>query len=148
MTGTAEGVEVKKSETPEKTKEIIFDELRCDFADWLTAKEDLVWRPPVELTEEGNEFAVRALVPGVDPRDVEVLVAPDILLIKGETSGKRARGTVHRYEPDRRKILRSIEFPRAINPGKVHAEIEDGMLSIKAEIAKAERPTIVMPRAA
>ena len=150
MAAAEEVVEVTKSETPEKTKEIIFDELRDDFADWLTAKEDLVWRPPIEVTEEDNEFAVRVLVPGVDSSEIEVLVAPEILLIKGETGGrsKPATGTVHRSELDRRKILRSVEFPRAVNPDKVHAEIKDGMLSIKAEIAEAEKAKILMPRAA
>jgi HSP20 family protein len=102
------------------------------------------------LTEEDNEFAVRALIPGVDPKDIEVLVAPETLLIKGLTRlrSKPATGTVHPYELDRRKILRSIEFLRAVNPAKVHAEIKDGMLSIKAEIAQAEKPKIVMLRAA
>jgi HSP20 family molecular chaperone IbpA len=133
MMATAELVEVKRSETPEMTKRIILDELRRDFADWMTAREDLVLRPAVEVTREGNEFAVRALVPGIDPRDLEVLVAPDILLIRGE---------------NHRKVLRSIEFPMAINPAKVHAELKDGMLSIKARIARADRFEIVRPRAA
>jgi HSP20 family molecular chaperone IbpA len=133
MIGTAEPVEVKTSETPEMTKRIILDELRRDFADWMTAREDLVLRPAVEVTREGNQFAVRALVPGIDPRDLEVLVAPDILLIRGE---------------NHRKVLRSIEFPMAINPAKVHAELKDGMLSIKARIARADRFEIVRPRAA
>ena len=132
----AEVVEPKTSENPEKMKEIIFDELRRDLADWMTAKEDLVWRPPVELSEEDGEFAVRALVPGVDSRDVEILVTPEILLIKGVTR----RGG--------RRILRSIEFPKAIDPVQVHAEIMDGMLSIRAEIAGARKAVIAMPRAA
>jgi HSP20 family molecular chaperone IbpA len=126
-------VEVRKSETPEKTRAIILDELRRDFAEWMTAKEDLVLRPNIELTREGNEFAVRALVPGIDPRDIEILVAPDILLIKGE---------------NHRKVLRSIEFPMPINPAKVHAELRDGMLSVKAKIARAQTLELVMPRAA
>jgi HSP20 family molecular chaperone IbpA len=129
----AELVEVKASETPEETKRIILDELRRDFGEWMMAKEDLVLRPSVELTKEGNEFAVRALVPGIDPKDIQIMVAPDILLIKGE---------------NHRKLLRSIEFPMAINPAKVHAELKDGMLAIKARIARTERFEIVMPRAA
>ncbi|MBI4476241.1 MAG: Hsp20 family protein [Acidobacteria bacterium] len=127
-------VELKTSENPQKMKDIIFDELRRDLADWMTAKEDLVWRPPVDLTEEDGEFAVRALVPGADSKDIEVLVAPEILLIRGMTRG--------------RAVLRSIELPRAIDPTRVHAEIMDGMLSIRAEIAGARKAVIMMPRAA
>ena len=129
----AEFVAVKESETPEKTRRIILEELRRDFGEWMMAKEDLVMRPNIELTREGNEFAVRALLPGIDPEDIEILVAPDILLIKGE---------------NHRKVPRSIEFPAAINPTRVQAELVDGMLSIKARIARTDKLQLVMPRAA
>jgi HSP20 family protein len=138
MMETTEAVKVKNAETPEKTRATIFDELKRDLAEWMTTDRDLVWRPAMELTKEDNEFAVRALVPGVDPKDLDVMVAPELLLIKGETH----RGS------SRRKLLRSIEFPRPVNPDKVHAEMKDGMLSVKAEIAEASKPNIFMPRAA
>ena len=136
---TAEAVKVKHSETPEKTKETIFDELRRDFADWMTADRDMVWRPAIELTKEDNEFAARALVPGVDPNEVEVLVAPELLLIKGMT---------HSGKSGNQKLLASIGFPRPVNPDKVHAEIKDGMLAVRAEIAGASKVKTFMPRAA
>jgi HSP20 family molecular chaperone IbpA len=135
MTGTPQPIKVIKSATPEKTTEIILDALRNDFADWMTAKEDLVWRPAIELTKEGDEFGVRALIARMDSKDIEILVAPDILLIKGKTKASR-------------KLLGSIKFPTAINPAKVHAELKDGMLSIKAEIAKGKQFEVAVPRAA
>jgi HSP20 family protein len=118
---------------------MIFDELRRDLADWMTANRDEVWRPAIELTKEDNEFAARVLLPGVDPKDVEVLVAPKLLLIKGET---------HRGQSGQRKLLRSVEFPRLVNPDRVHAEIKDGMLSVRAEIAEASKANISLLRAA
>lgn len=139
MLARTEVVEVKHSKTPEETSKMIFDELRRDFADWMTTDRDRVWRPAIELTKEDNEFAARALVPGVDPKDVEVLVAPDLLLIKAEAE---------RGESGHRKVLRSITFPRPVNPDKVHAEIKDGMLSVKAEIAGASKKIVFFPRAA
>jgi HSP20 family molecular chaperone IbpA len=100
--GPTKVVEIKNADTPEKTSKAIFDELRVDLADWMTADRDLVWRPVVELTREGETFAARALLPGVDAGDVEVSVAPEILLIKGEA---------HPRESGQRKLLRSIRFP-------------------------------------
>ena len=140
MAAIARAVEIKRFEISEKSaKKIIFDELRRDFADWLTAKEDLVWRPPVELTQNNDEFVVKALIAGVDPKDMEVLVAPDIMLIKTETPrGEIARG----------KLFRPVKFPRAIDPDKVRVEVNDGVLSIKAGIAKAARVTPPMLLAA
>ena len=134
MLATAEAVEVK--DTP---PEAVFDELRRDLADWMTTNEDLVWRPAIELTEEEHEFAARALMPGVEPKEVEVFVTPERLLIKGETHGGPT---------GKRKVLSSIEFPRPINPRQVDAEITDGMLSVRAEIAEALQTNIFLPRAA
>jgi HSP20 family molecular chaperone IbpA len=122
MMAIEEVVEVKHEGTPAKMRQTIYDELKRDLADWMTTDKDEVWRPPIELTEEGHEFAARALIPGVDAKHAKVLVAPDVLMVKGETPGHR-------------KFLRSIKFPRPINPDGVHAEIKDGMLAVRAEIA-------------
>ena len=43
----------------------------------MNANEDLVVRPVTELTEENNEFAVHALVPGVDPNEIEIFISRD-----------------------------------------------------------------------
>jgi HSP20 family molecular chaperone IbpA len=128
MRETAEIIEIKNSDTSEKAAAAIRDELRRDLADWMTTNEDLVCRPAIELTREGNEFAARALVPGVDPKDVEVMVAPNALLIKG---------AVHRGECESRKLISSVTFPRPVNPNRVDARIRNGMLSVRAEIAGA-----------
>src|SRR5262245_25345307 len=139
MRDTTEMVDVKHEKTPGKMRHRIFDELRRDLADWMTAKRDLVWRPAIEITEENNEFAARVLVPGVEAKDLEVLIAPEMALIKGTTD---------RGEPTETKLLRSINFPRAVNPNAVHAEIKDGMLCIRAKIANVSHVTNFMPRAA
>jgi HSP20 family molecular chaperone IbpA len=130
MMETAATVEVKNAPTVEKTRKTIYNELRRDLGEWMMAKEDLVWRPAVELADEGGEFAARFFVPGLRPEDVEILVTPERLLIKG------------------RQLLRSIEFPRPVNPDKVHAEIAGGMLSVRARIAEPGNVVLFKPRAA
>ena len=135
MIGSTEIIEVKNAETVEKTEKAILNELKQDLADWLTADRDLVWRPAIELTKENNEFAARALVPGVEAKDIAVTVAPEVLMIKGAT-------------PNHRKILRSIRFPRPVNPGEVHAEMKDGILCVHAEMAGAAEDEFMMPKAA
>ena len=130
MMETAATVEIKNAPTVEKTREIIQNELRHDLGEWMMAKEDLVWRPAVELTKEGGEFAARFLVPGLRTEDVEILVSPERILIKGN------------------QFLRSVEFPRPVNPDKVHAEIAGGMLSVRARIAEPGNVVMFKPRAA
>ena len=130
MLETAAIVEVKNAPTVEETREIIYNELRRDLGEWMMAREDLVWRPAVELIEEGSEFVATFLVPGLHPEDAEILVTPERLLIKG------------------RQLLRSVEFPRPVSPDKVHAEIAGGMLSIRARIAELGNVLMFNPRAA
>jgi HSP20 family protein len=139
MMDIAEAVEVKKAGTPEETTRAIFDELKRDLADWMTADRDMVWRPAIDLIKENNEFVARALMPGVDSRDIEVMIAPEMLLIKGE---------IHRGEYGHTQLSRSLRFPRPVNPDRVHAELKDGMLSVRAEIAGAGKVKIFRPRAA
>jgi HSP20 family molecular chaperone IbpA len=44
--------------------------------------------------------------------------------------------------------MRSIPFPRPINPDRVRAEMKDGMLSVRAEIARGSKVLEFVPRAA
>ena len=125
-----EAVEIRNAKTPEKTRENMYKILRRDLAEWMDAKEDMVCRPPIEITEERGEFAARAIVPAAYAKHMEVMVTPERLLIKGK------------------QLLRSIEFPRRVNPDRVHAEISDGVLSVRAKIAEAGKVIRFHPRAA
>ena len=121
------------------TAAAILNEMKRDLAEWMEAKEDMVWRPPLELAKERDEFVARTLVPGFDPARIEILISPDSILVKGETDNG---------EPNHRRLMRSIPFPRPINPDRVHAEMKDGMLSVRAEIAHGSRVLEFVPRAA
>jgi HSP20 family protein len=139
MREIAEAVEIKNAGSPEETTKAIFDVLKRDLGDWMMADSDMVWRPAIELVKEGNEFVARALLPGVDAKDIEILIGPEMMLIKGET---------HRDEDGHTDLLRSLRFPRTVNPDRVHAELKDGMLSVHAPIAGVARVKIFRPRAA
>ena len=143
-------VQVKRFETPEKTRQIIVNEVRRDFEDWLSAKEDLIWRPPIQLSERGNEFELTTAVAGVDPKTFEILVAPEMMLIKAELrAGSQSESEIiHRREFEYRKLSRSILFPRPVDPENVRAEIKDGLLTVKARIARSARVIDFMPVAA
>ena len=121
------------------TNKVAFDDARKDFAEWMMANEDLVFRPSIEMSKEENEFVVKVLVPGRKHKGVEVWIAPDMALVRGE---------IDRGEGGRTKLFRSITFPRSVKPDTVHAVIDNGMLSIRVEIAGAYRGTTVTPLAA
>jgi HSP20 family protein len=117
-----------------------------DLDDWLAAERELIWKPSVELTEKDNEFSLRIAVPGVDPKDIDIEVTPEYLLVRGEAHQEHEedRGRVHVCEFESGNLFRSIHFPKKINPGKVKAELKNGVLLVNAGIAveaKTKRST-------
>jgi HSP20 family protein len=108
-----------------------------DVEHWLAAERELIWKPSVELTEKENEFSLRIAVPGVDPRDIDIEVTPEYLLVKAETRHEHGKdkGHVHICEFESGNLFRSIRFPKTINPDKVKAEFKNGELQVNAGIA-------------
>lgn len=109
------------------------------LTDWLTAEQQLILKPAVELRQKDNQFEVLAALPGVEAKDLDVQITPDDVLIKAETSHEHAAdaGTVHVCEFGGGKIFRSVHFPEKIDPNSAKAEYQNGMLRLTAAIAKA-----------
>jgi HSP20 family protein len=148
MAAVVDMIEVKTSKAGDM-KRAILDEMKSNLAEWLDAKDDPFWNPPIEMTEENGEFTVRASVGGADLEDVEVMVLPEMMLIKGEFRNHTPETTtIHLSEFPHGKLRRTIEFPRPVNPDRLHAEMKNGMLSVTAEIAGARRSRFPMLRAA
>src|SRR5436190_16968230 len=55
------------------------------FGDWLSAEQELIWKPAVELREHDGRFAVAAALPGVDAKDIAVDITPQEVVIKAAT---------------------------------------------------------------
>jgi HSP20 family molecular chaperone IbpA len=108
-----------------------------DLEHWLDAERELIWKPSVELTEKDNQFNLSIAVPGVDPKDIDIEVTPDYLLVKAESrhEHREDEGEVHVCEFEAGNLFRSIRFPKAINTDQVKVEFKNGVLQISASIA-------------
>ncbi len=109
-----------------------------DVEDWLQAERELVWKPAIELEEKDNEIRLQIATPGIDPKDLDIEVTPEHILIKAETQHehKEEKGQVHVCEFTSGHLFRSVHLPKKIDPDKVKAEFKNGILSLTAEIAK------------
>ena len=109
-----------------------------DLGDWFQAERELVWKPAIELEEKDNEIRLRMATPGVDPKDIDIEVTPEYVLVKAENhrEHKEDKGQVHICELTSGNMFRSVHLPKKIDPDKVKAEFKNGMLSLTAEIAK------------
>lgn len=100
--------------------------------------------PPMNVYDDGESFAVRAEIPGIAPDDFEINATARVLQIKGERKPRNgdAKVSYHRRERDHGVFDRSINLPQPIDPDKIVASYEDGVLEIvlpKADEVRARR---------
>jgi HSP20 family protein len=121
-----------------------------DMDDWLQAERELVWKPAVELTEKDDAFCLEVAAPGVDPKEIDVEVAPEDILIRADVhhEHKEKKGEVYTCEFAHGNLFRSIHLPKKIDPEKVKAEFKNGMLTLNAPVAEEARAKKVAVEAA
>jgi len=91
------------------------------------------WSPAVDLAESDTEYTVRAELPGLDPKDLDISVTENQLVLSGEkkeTVEKREKGYYH-SESRFGSFRRAIPLPGAIDSTKVDAEYKSGVLTIR-----------------
>lgn len=114
------------------------------FDDWLRAESEMLQPVPVEIVDNDETLSVRAEVPGFTPKNLEVKVEPSRLLIRGESekSSQRSVGKIIYSECEKNQIFRVLNLPTKVNPDRVNASLQDGILHItlpKAATAKANK---------
>jgi len=100
------------------------------------------WAPSVDIEEANDKYVIKADLPGVDKKDIDVKLENGVLSIRGEkqTEKETGKGTKrHRTERFHGTFARSFTLPDAVKAEKVDASYKDGVLSLaipKAEEAK------------
>lgn len=108
------------------------------LADWLNAENQLVWRPAIELRRKNSQLEVLVATPGVEPKDLDVEITPEDLLIKADVHHEHTaeEGDVRVCEFNGGRLFRSIHLPDRIDPDSVKADYRHGMLRLTASIVK------------
>lgn len=94
--------------------------------------------PPVVVSEDNDFYYVRAELPGVEAKDLDLSVVNDQLVLRGEkkTSEEGEKVNYHRREREEGIFRRVIALPSRVITEKVEAKTKNGILTIK--LAKAE----------
>jgi HSP20 family protein len=112
--------------------------------DWT---ESMAWDLPLDVTEDQDEFLVKASLPGVNPNDLDITYNNNTLTIRGEMN-KEEEQKEKRYLMRERHygtFVRSISLPSSVNSGAIEAEYNDGILTLhlpKTEEVKPKRIAI------
>lgn len=88
--------------------------------------------PKVDIIDRDGEILVKAELPGVDKKDIDVSVTNNTVTIKGTTSReeKEEKGDYYRCETSTGSYARTLSLPADINEEKVKAKYKDGILEL------------------
>lgn len=102
----------------------------------------LEFAPPVDVKETENEIVVRAEVPGLDQKDLEVSLTGDQLVIEGEKKEEKEEKheTWHYREASFGSFRRVVPLPCEVDADKVKASYKNGVLTVTLpKSAQAEK---------
>jgi HSP20 family protein len=92
----------------------------------------LVWSPRVDVSENEKAFLVKADLPGVDPKDVDISIRDGVLTVKGEkkTEKEEKKENFHRVERIQGSFYREIPLPSGADEGNITATTAKGVITV------------------
>ena len=98
--------------------------------------------PLLNLTENQDNYYIRAELPGMKAEDLGIQIADKTLTISGERKipeeGEKIR--YHRRERDAGRFSRAIGLPGEIDSDRIEAQMRDGLLTVTIPKAEAAKP--------
>lgn len=88
--------------------------------------------PSIDLIDRENEIVVKAELPGVEKKDLDISVTQNSVTIKGSTrhEEKEEKGDYHRCEISRGSYARTMSLPADIDEEHTKATFKDGVLEL------------------
>ena len=105
--------------------------------------------PLMNVTEDKNNYYVRAELPGLKADELDISVTGDNLSIAGERKlpVEDEKAQYHRREREAGRFSRILSLPAQIDAGKVEARCADGVLTVTLPKAEAAKPKQIAVKA-
>lgn len=118
----------------------LFDTSR--FGDEETGHTLADWMPAVDIKEEASQFVIRADLPGVEIKDIDITLENGVLTLKGRRASEKKEETeqFRRVERVRGTFLRRFSLPDVADADKVSARCKDGVLEVTVPKREAAQP--------
>ena len=99
------------------------------------------WAAPLDVAADGDDFVVRASLPGVAPDNIHVSIEDNVLTIRGETASQfeAAEGSYLMRERRSGSFHRSLRLPDTVDQDKAEPRYEHGVLTITLPKAGAKK---------
>jgi HSP20 family protein len=99
---------------------------------WELPSSTTAWNPAVDIFENENEIVIKAELPGMEAKDVEINLENNVLTLKGERKFEKEtkEENYHRVEREYGHFTRAFSLPMAVKEDKVTAEFKNGLLKV------------------
>jgi HSP20 family protein len=119
-----------------------FNRFVRDPFDLVVPPEQRSWMPALDVTDTDAEIIVKAEIPGMTAKEINVSLTGNRLTLSGEKEERKENKDECCYISERRfgSFFRVIELPEGIDPEKITADQADGVLTVKIAKSKAAKP--------
>lgn len=103
------------------------------------------WTPTVDISETPKEFLIKAELPAVDKKDINLEIDHGILTLTGERHFDEEDDNKkhHRIERFFGSFSRSFTLPESVNMSNINADFKDGLLTVKLLKTEVPKPKTV-----
>jgi HSP20 family protein len=112
---------------------------RANDDDWALGGS---WAPAVDIYEKDGNIVLKAELPGIDPKSVEIRVENNVLSLRGERKleDEVKKEGFHRVERAYGTFTRSFTLPTVVDTEKIKAESKDGVLKLTLPQREEAKP--------
>jgi len=100
------------------------------------------WAPAVDIQETENELVLKADLPGIEEKDIDVHIENNTLTIRGERKFEKQvnEDNYLRVERSYGSFSRSFSLPNTINTEAINAEYKNGVLTVQMPKRAESKP--------
>jgi HSP20 family protein len=100
------------------------------------------WIPAMDLVEAGDDFVLRADLPGLTESDVNIELEDNVLTISGERKAEHEERKEGYYRVERASgtFSRSLTLPEGVDPDQVRASFDKGVLEVRIPKPEQKKP--------
>jgi HSP20 family protein len=101
--------------------------------------------PAINVYAHQDGIVITAELPGIQQDDLEITVHRDTVTLRGERQDQADDpGAYHRRERGKGSFVRTFGLPFQVDPDKVHANLEDGILTLSLQRPEHDKPKRIL----
>jgi HSP20 family protein len=100
------------------------------------------WAPPVDIYESEHELVVKADLPDIDPKDLDIRVEDNVLTIRGERKFEKKANEENYLRVERAygAFSRSFSLANTVNSEGIKADYQNGVLTLNIPKREEAKP--------